>query len=87
MKNFFVSYKNPITVVLAIILAGGLFTYSKLKTSLFPEITFPKVKIIADAGLQLHDLDQSLTILQQQTLDHNEAGRVVQQKALGSDVI
>jgi CzcA family heavy metal efflux pump len=52
MKNFFESYKNPLTVILFIILAGGLFAYSNLKTSLFPEITFPKVKIIADAGLQ-----------------------------------
>ena len=34
------------------ILLGGIFAYSKLQTSLFPEITFPKIKIIADAGLQ-----------------------------------
>lgn len=34
------------------IILGGLFAYSKLQTSLFPEITFPKIKIIADAGLQ-----------------------------------
>lgn len=52
MKNFFTSYKNPVTVLLVIIIAGGLFTYSRLQTSLFPEITFPKIKIIADAGLQ-----------------------------------
>ncbi|MEJ7675583.1 MAG: efflux RND transporter permease subunit [Chitinophagaceae bacterium] len=52
MKNFFISYKNPLTVVLAMILMGGIFAYSKLQTSLFPEITFPKIKIIADAGLQ-----------------------------------
>jgi CzcA family heavy metal efflux pump len=52
MKNFFISYKNPVTVLLVIIIAGGLFTYSRLQTSLFPEITFPKIKIIADAGLQ-----------------------------------
>src|SRR5215475_11158078 len=31
---------------------GGIFVYGKLQTSLFPEITFPKIKIIADAGLQ-----------------------------------
>src|SRR6185369_4978281 len=31
---------------------GGAFVYTKLQTSLFPEITFPKIKIIADAGLQ-----------------------------------
>ena len=52
MKNFFTKYKSPLTVALAMIIMGGLFTYSKLQTSLFPEITFPKIKIIADAGLQ-----------------------------------
>jgi CzcA family heavy metal efflux pump len=52
MKNFFVSYKNPLTVTLVLIILGGMFAYSKLQTSLFPEITFPKIKIIADAGLQ-----------------------------------
>ena len=52
MKNFFVSYKNPLTVTLVIILLGGMFAYSKMQTSLFPEITFPKIKVIADAGLQ-----------------------------------
>src|SRR5882762_418316 len=38
--------------MLVIIIMGGLFAYSKLQTSLFPEITFPKIKIIADEGLQ-----------------------------------
>ena len=52
MKNFFLSYKNPLTVVLVLIIAGGVFAYTRLQTSLFPEITFPKIKIIADAGLQ-----------------------------------
>ena len=52
MKNFFLSYKNPLTVVLVLTIAGGLFAYSRMQTSLFPEITFPKIKIIADAGLQ-----------------------------------
>ena len=52
MKNFFVSYKNPLTVTLVIVLLGGLFVYTRLQTSLFPEITFPKIKVIADAGLQ-----------------------------------
>lgn len=33
-------------------MAGGIYAYSSLKTSLFPDITFPKIKIIADAGLQ-----------------------------------
>src|ERR1700720_4398801 len=52
MKNYFVSNKNPITACLFIILIGGIFVFSQFKTSLFPEITFPKIKIIADAGLQ-----------------------------------
>ncbi|HMF70650.1 MAG TPA: efflux RND transporter permease subunit, partial [Flavitalea sp.] len=52
MKNFFDGYKNPVTVLLALIIGGGIFVYTKLQTSLFPEITFPKIKIIADAGLQ-----------------------------------
>src|SRR5215813_8058826 len=52
MKNFFISYKNPVTAILVIIIVGGLYVYGQLKTSLFPEITFPKIKVIADAGLQ-----------------------------------
>src|SRR6476661_3856612 len=52
MHNFFTTYKNPITVVIVIILLGGGFVYSKMQTSLFPEITFPKIKVIADAGQQ-----------------------------------
>ena len=51
MKHqFYTTYKSPLTVAIAIIIMGGLFTFSKFQTSLFPEITFPKIKIIADAG-------------------------------------
>ena len=52
MQKFFLSHKNPLTVVLVLIILGGLFAYSKMQSSLFPEITFPKIKIIADGGLQ-----------------------------------
>ena len=52
MRRFFITYKNPLTVLIALIIMGGIFVYSRLQTSLFPEITFPKIKIIADAGLQ-----------------------------------
>ena len=31
---------------------GGIYFYSRIQTSLFPEITFPKVKIIAEGELQ-----------------------------------
>ncbi len=52
LKNYFHTHKSPLTVVLVMLILGGLFAYSHLQTSLFPEITFPKIKIIADAGLQ-----------------------------------
>jgi CzcA family heavy metal efflux pump len=52
MKNFFLTYKNPVTVLLVLIIMGGIFVYSKMQTALFPEISFPKIKVIADAGLQ-----------------------------------
>lgn len=52
MKNFVVTYKNPLTVLIIIILFGGAFAYTKMQTALFPEITFPKIKVIADAGQQ-----------------------------------
>src|SRR5512133_84771 len=52
MKNFFLSYKNPISVILAVIIVGGFFLYGQIQVSLFPEITFPKLKVIADNGEQ-----------------------------------
>jgi CzcA family heavy metal efflux pump len=51
-ENFFISHRKPLMLVLALIIMGGVFCYTKLQTSLFPEITFPKIKIIADEGLQ-----------------------------------
>ena len=52
MKNFFLAYKNPISVILAVIIVGGIFLYGQIQVSLFPEITFPKLKVIADNGEQ-----------------------------------
>lgn len=52
MDNFFSKYKSPLTVVIALLILGGGFAYSHLKTALFPEITFPKIKVIAEAGQQ-----------------------------------
>ena len=52
IQEFFISHKKPLSLVLVLVIMGGLFAYSKLQTSLFPEITFPKIKIIADEGLQ-----------------------------------
>src|SRR6478672_1695873 len=52
MRRFFITHKNPLTVIIALIIGGGIYIYGRLQTSLFPEITFPKIKVIADAGLQ-----------------------------------
>src|SRR3982074_2749700 len=52
VKGYFITHRKPIMLVLALILMGGIYCYTKLQTSLFPEITFPKIKIIADEGLQ-----------------------------------
>lgn len=52
MDNFFVKHKNGLSALIFLIVLGGFFAYSKMQTSLFPEITFPKIKIIADAGQQ-----------------------------------
>jgi CzcA family heavy metal efflux pump len=52
IRDYFISHKKPIALLLFLTLLGGMFAYSKLQTSLFPDITFPKIKIIADEGLQ-----------------------------------
>ncbi len=45
-------YKFPLLALALLLLAGGYFSYTHLKTGLFPDITFPKIKVIADAGQQ-----------------------------------
>lgn len=52
MNNFFVTHKNPVSILLAIIILGGVYAYSRMQSSLFPEVTFPKIKVIAENGLQ-----------------------------------
>ena len=51
-ETFFVKYKSPIFILILLILFGGVFSYTEIKSSLFPQITFPKIKVIADAGQQ-----------------------------------
>ncbi len=52
MKNTFHKYKYPVLAIGFLLLAAGAFTYKNLQTGLFPNITFPKIKVIADAGQQ-----------------------------------
>jgi CzcA family heavy metal efflux pump len=52
MEKIFKRFKSPVAVILFLILAGGTLSYNSIKTSLFPNITFPKIKIIANNGEQ-----------------------------------
>lgn len=52
MNNFYTKFKSPIIVLMLITLLGGVFSLSKIQSGLFPDITFPKIKIIADNGQQ-----------------------------------
>jgi multidrug efflux pump subunit AcrB len=52
MEKLYIRFKSPITVILLLILIGGAYSYNSMKTSLFPNVTFPKIKIIADNGEQ-----------------------------------
>ena len=52
MNNFYLKYKSPIATILVLVLFGGGYALFKLKTGLFPDITFPKIKIIAENGEQ-----------------------------------
>ena len=36
MKSFFVTYKNPVTVIIVIILLGGVFAYSENANGIVP---------------------------------------------------
>jgi cobalt-zinc-cadmium resistance protein CzcA len=59
MSSFHYHFKKPLLGLLILVLIGGVYSYNKLKTGLFPDITFPKIKIIADAGQQ--PVDKMLT--------------------------
>jgi cobalt-zinc-cadmium resistance protein CzcA len=52
MADFHSYYKKPLLGFLILVIMGGVYSYTKLKTGLFPDITFPKIKVIADAGQQ-----------------------------------
>ena len=52
MNNFYVKYKSAVAVILFMILCGGIYALLNIKSGLFPDVTFPKIKIIADNGEQ-----------------------------------
>ena len=52
MQQYHSHHKKSIIGLAVLTLLAGFFSFSKLKTGLFPDITFPKLKVIADAGQQ-----------------------------------
>ena len=45
-------YSRPILFVGVLLLLAGAWSYTQMPTSLFPEVLFPRVTVIADAGQQ-----------------------------------
>jgi heavy metal efflux system protein len=51
-KSIYRFLLKPILFVLLAFVLWGIFSYTKMQTSLFPDVTFPKITIIADNGEQ-----------------------------------
>jgi len=51
-KSFYQVFLKPILFVLLALLLWGIYSYRSMQTSLFPDVTFPKITIIADNGEQ-----------------------------------
>lgn len=51
-SHFYRFFLKPVIFLLFIILLGGIFSYRNMQTLLFPDVTFPKITIIADNGEQ-----------------------------------
>jgi len=51
-NNFYRVFLKPILFVLLAFLLWGIYSYRNMQTSLFPDVTFPKITIIADNGEQ-----------------------------------
>lgn len=52
MQQYHSHHKKTLLGLAVLIILAGAFSFSNLKTGLFPDITFPKLKVIADAGQQ-----------------------------------
>ncbi|MBC7447415.1 MAG: hypothetical protein H7330_05095, partial [Hymenobacteraceae bacterium] len=48
--TYFQTYRKPILLVGLLLLIAGIFAYTRMPTALFPEVNFPKITLIADAG-------------------------------------
>lgn len=51
-RSLYGVFQRPILFVLLAFLLWGIYSYTRMQTSLFPDVTFPKITIIADNGEQ-----------------------------------
>jgi heavy metal efflux system protein len=51
-KHYYLRFHKPILFMLGIALLLGVYSYRRMQTSLFPDVIFPKITIIADNGEQ-----------------------------------
>ena len=49
-KNYYKIFSRPVLFVGLLLLIAGVTSYSRMETNLFPEVMFPRISIIADAG-------------------------------------
>ncbi len=49
-KSYFEIFKKPILFIGLLLLMAGIFAYTRMPTNLFPEVLFPRITVIADAG-------------------------------------
>ncbi len=51
-QSFHQLYAKPILFVGVLLLLAGFYAYTRMQTNLFPEVLFPRITVIADAGQQ-----------------------------------
>jgi len=49
-KNYYQLFTKPILFIGVLLLVAGVYAYTRMQTNLFPEVLFPRITIIADAG-------------------------------------
>lgn len=49
-SNYFKIFSKPILFIGLLLLMAGIFSYTRMQTNLFPEVLFPRITVIADAG-------------------------------------
>lgn len=61
-QSFHQLYAKPILFVGVLLLLAGFYSYTRMQTNLFPEVLFPRITVIADAGQQPVDYAIALHI-------------------------